>query len=245
MFDRLLPFLDIVALELTQDNAFHVVVPFPSWFLQFYPEAGAAGITINPEEQFSFLGDFLIRAADFWKTGSEGSIVSGAWVETDVSGKDRMLQATAISVSGRKLLLVEPARVPLEEAQLLLQRGRQTSLDFRTVKRKQRSLRKVQQRYLALLDAVPDWVFVVQQDGSILEYSSGREELFESMEPETGKNISDVLPADLATQLIPQIEIVISSGKPQLGKYRRAEGSVEVLILATGQDEAMCILRKR
>jgi|GEM_PF-6526943 len=245
MIERLLPFLDIVVLEQTEDNTFQVIVPFPSWFLQFYPEAGAAGIALNPEEKFPFLGDFLVRAGDFWKTGTEGSIASGPWVETDLSGKDRMLQATAVSVSRRKLLLLEPARVALEEAQLLLQRGRQTSLDFRTVKRKQKSLRKVQQRYLALLDAVPDWIFVLHQDGTIVEYNTGREQLFESMEPRTGKPISEVLPADLATELQSQTENVISSGRPQLWKYRHAGGSLEILILATGQDEAMCILRKR
>jgi PAS domain-containing protein len=244
MIERLLPFLDIVLLEQQPDGSFQVVVPFASWFLQFYPNAGEAGAAINLDK-FPFLADFLTRATELWNKSGEGAVASGAWIESDLSGSDRMLQATAVSVSGRRLLLIEPARVPLQEAQLLLQKGRQTSLDFRTVKRKQKSLRKVQQRYLALLDAVPDWVFVIHQDGSILEYSSGRETLFDSLEPEVGKDIKEVFPADLASQLFFQIDNVISSGRPQLWKYQHANGNLEILILATGQDEAMCILRKR
>jgi PAS domain-containing protein len=244
MIERLLPFLDIVLLEQQPDGTFRVVVPFASWFLQFYPNAGEADTTINLD-QFQFLSDFLIRAVDLWNKPGEGSMASGAWIETDVSGNDRMLQAIAVSVSGRRLLLVEPARVPLQEAQLLLQKGRQTNLDLRTVKRKQKSLRKVQQRYSALLDAVPDWVFVIHQDGSILEYSSGREPLLDSLEPEVGKDIKEIFPADLAAQLFFQVGNVISTGQPQLWKYHDANGNLEILMLATGQDETMCILRKR
>lgn len=245
MLERVLPFLNIVVLEQGPDQTFNVFAPFPSWFLQFYPDAGAADISLNIGGRFPFMNDFLSRAVEFWESGSEGAMPSGPWVETDVSGKDQMLQATAISVSGRRLLLMEPAKVPLEEAQLLLQKGRQTSLDFRTVKRKQKSLRKVEQRYLALLDAVPDWVFVIHRDGSILEYSVGREKLFEITEPEIGKQIGELFPANLASELRSQMENVISTGRPQLWKHQDPAGALEILMLATGTDEAMCILRKR
>jgi len=242
MLERLLPFLDIVVLEQMENSGFQIFVPFPSWFLEFYPDAGAADVRLKIGEKFTFLNDFLSRATEFWKHGSEGSLPSGPWIETDLSGKDRMLQAFAISVSSRSILLIEPARVPLEEAQLLLQKGRQSNLDLRTVKRKQKSLRKVQQRYTALLESVPDWIFVIHQDGSILEYSAGREDLFENFEPESGKNVRDVFPGDLATQLIAQLEIVISTGRPKIWKHH---ATLEILMLATGPDEALCVFRKR
>jgi PAS domain-containing protein len=245
MLERLLPFLDIVVVEQELDGSFHGIVPFPQWFLDFFPDARAPETALDFESKSPFLSDFISRAAELWKTGEEGSMGSGAWTETDSTGTERTLHATAVSLSGRRILLIEPAKVPVQEAQVLLQKGRQKSLDFRTVKRKQRSLRKVQQRYLALLDAVPDWVFIVHQDGSLVEYSKGRETLFESSDPETGKQISDFLPQDLSAQLSSLIENVISSGRPQMWKYRQESRSIEVLILATGQDEAMCILRRK
>ncbi|MCI0411612.1 hypothetical protein L0222_02290 [bacterium] len=243
MLERLLPFLDIAVVEQQPDGSFRGIVPFPQWFLDFFPDAHAPETAVDLESRSPFLGEFISRSAELWNTGQEGSIESGSWTETDAKGKDRTLHAIAVCLSGRKILLIEPAKVPVEEAQVLLQKGRQTSLDYRTVKRKQRSLRKVQQRYLALLDAVPDWVFVVHQDGSLVEYSRGREPLSESTEPESGMQLSDFLPQDLSAQLASQIENVISSGRPQMWKYRQESKSIEVLILATGQDEAMCILR--
>lgn len=245
MLERLLPFLDIVVVEQQPDGSFRGTIPFPQWFLDFFPDAHAPETSVDLETRSPFLGEFISRAAELWNTGEEGSLGSGSWTETDAQGNERTLHATAVCLSGRKILLIEPAKVPVAEAQVLLQKGRQKSLDFRTVKRKQRSLRKVQQRYLALLDAVPDWVFVVHQDGSLLEYSRGREPLFESSEPETGKQLSDFLPHDLSAQLASQIENVISGGRPQMWKYRQESKSIEVLILATGQDEAMCILRRK
>lgn len=245
MLERLLPLLDIVVVEQGPDRFFHGIVPFPQWFLDFFPDAHAPDTALDLESRSPFLGEFISRAAELWNTGEEGSLGSGSWTETDAKGKDRTLHATAVCLSGRKILLIEPAKVPVEEAQVLLQKGRQTSLDYRTVKRKQRSLRKVQQRYLALLDAVPDWVFIVHQDGSLLEYSRGREPLFEGSEPETGKQLADFLPQELSAQLASQIENVISGGRPQMWKYRQESKSIEILILATGQDEAMCILRRK
>ena len=244
MLERLLPLLDIVLLEPDAGGAFNGLVPFPAWFLDYYPDAKAPETPLDLD--WPFLTDFLVKAGEFWNAGEEGALASGSWSETDLSGKERMLQATAIVSSGRKVLLIEPARVPLEEAQVLLQKGRQKNLDFRTVKRKQRSLRKVQQRYLALLDAVPDWVLVIHQDGLILEYSPGRDELFEDIHLETGKKVGDLFPPDLVQQLLPQLENVISSGRPQMWKYRGGRsGAVEILLLATGEDEAMCILRPK
>jgi PAS domain-containing protein len=244
MLERLLPFLDIVLLEQDSAGSFKGLVPFPAWFHDYYPEAKAPETALTLD--WNFLTDFLTKAGEFWNAGEEGAIVSGPWSETDISGNEKMLQATAILSSGRKILLIEPARVPLEEAQVLLQKGRQKNLDFRTVKRKQRSLRKVQQRYLTLLDAVPDWVLVIHKDGSLLEYSAGREELFEEIELKSGKKVGDLLPPDFAEQLLPQLENVISSGRPQMWKYREGSSrSIEILLLATGEDEAMCILRPR
>ena len=242
MLEQLLTFLDIAVLEVDDKGSWKGVAAFPSWFSTHFPDAN----TQDPLQLDSpFLIDFLLKATEFWNSGQDGSIASGPWTEADPSGTERMLQATAIKTGGRRILLVEPARVPLEEAQVLLQKGRQKNLDFRTVKRKQRSLRKVQQRYLTLLDAVPDWVLVVHQDGSLLEYSPGREDLFGDIRLEIGKNIQDLLPPDIAEQLLPQAQNVISSGRPQMWRYRDPARVVEVLVMATGEDEALCILRPK
>ncbi len=243
MLERLLPLLDVVVLEQNAAGLLEKLLPFPSWFLEYCTDAKASKETLKLDSPF--LSDFLGRATEFWNAGVDGLLDSGPWNETSVNGRDWMLHATAVLLSGRRILLLEPAKVPLEETQVLLQKGRQKSLDFRTVKTKQRSLRKVQQRYLALLDAVPDWVLVVHKDGSLLEYSTGRDELFEDMQLEVGRAIADVLPADLAAQILPQLENVISSGRPQMWKYKNAAQSIEILMLATGEDEAMCILRPK
>ena len=242
MLERLFPFLDIAVLEQDSDQSFKGITPFPSWFLAYFPDAKPQETSIHLD--WPFLADFLSRAVELWNGSEESSVLSGPWNESDASGKDKMLQATAVLASGRKLLVLEPARVPLEEAQVLLQKGRQKNLDYRTVKRKQQSLRKVQQRYLTLLDAVPDWLLVVHEDGSLLEYSSGRAGLFADIQLQVGKNINHLLPPDFAEELFPQIQNVISSGRPQMWRYRGSQ-PVEVLVLATGSDEALCILRPK
>jgi PAS domain-containing protein len=243
MLERLFSFLDIVVLEPQPHGGFRGVTQFPRWFLEYHPNAREPGATLHFDSPFFV--DFSMRAAEFWNAGVEGLIESGSWTETDDLGKDWMLQATAVVLSQNRYMILVPAQVAMQEAQILLQKGREKTLKYRSVKTKQRSLRKVEQRYETLLTAVSDWIFIVDQASTILEVSSGREELFEEFKPRPGEQLANWVPSDLASQLLPQIQNVISSGRPQLWRYKTSADSLEILILATGQDEAMCILRKR
>ncbi|MFH0824522.1 MAG: HD domain-containing phosphohydrolase [Pseudomonadota bacterium] len=102
----LLHALGIFVVERSGPSGFtaHGAVPtFCEWFTVHPDSADLA--TINFEGS-AFLTHFLEEAEDFWMNSGVGPLESGPWIESDDKHGDFPLEATALCLGERKLLIV-------------------------------------------------------------------------------------------------------------------------------------------
>ena len=83
----------------------------------------------------AFLENFLVDAESFWASNAAGRLKSGLWTEAGPLGTDFHLEASAVCVRERKILLIEYRGVAYKEMQNLLQSVRSRSLQARETKR--------------------------------------------------------------------------------------------------------------
>jgi signal transduction histidine kinase/DNA-binding response OmpR family regulator len=134
--------MDLVVLEQISEDSFRLVGSVPGWFASLYPRAKSETDGLRPQDAFPFLSNFLIDAEDFWTKENYGKLRSGLWIETDPSDTEWALEAIAVSLPGKKILLIEPARYPYDDQQRALQKGRELRLDYGRLERLESALRK-------------------------------------------------------------------------------------------------------
>ncbi len=123
--------LDILALEQINPGLFKIIGNLPDWLNQFNSTELSSGTNILiPQEEFSFLKNFLIDAEDFWMNKNVKKLSSGLWTEIDVSGQEYHFKAHAIFVDNRKILLIEALEGSYKEQQHLLQKAREYKLIY-------------------------------------------------------------------------------------------------------------------
>ena len=82
------------------------------------------------------------------------------------------------------------------------------------------ALRESEERFRTLVEAMPDLIFVMDEDGRFIEAHGARPDLF-YLPPEEflGKKIAEVMPSGFASQVLPIIEKVVSEGVIQTLEY--------------------------
>jgi signal transduction histidine kinase len=120
--------LETVVLERLSEGSFRVLGNLPDWFACLCPEATTKQDGLELGEQFPFLDNFLIEAEDFWRERRAGRLKSGAWNETDSSGQEHHLEASAICLGTAKVLLIESLGAAYIETQSWLQKARENRL---------------------------------------------------------------------------------------------------------------------
>lgn len=125
--DDLFAALNTVVMEQFNDGSFRLVGAVPSWFLQFYPDADTKRERLMPGEKFLVLENFLIDAEGFWMENETGRLKSGIWTEVDLTGKEFYLEASAVCLKNRKILLITSN---YQDRQVLIQKARENSLSY-------------------------------------------------------------------------------------------------------------------
>jgi PAS domain S-box-containing protein len=105
------------------------------------------------------LENFLVDAEQFWQEHGTGRLRSGLWNETDWSGNDCSLEASAVCVRERKILLIELLDVAFAEKQSLIQKAREQSLQHHDL----------ETRLQKLLNQLCVGIFRSTLDGRLLE----------------------------------------------------------------------------
>ncbi len=118
----------------------------------------------------------------------------------------------------------------------------------RQLHRQTSELRASESRNRALLENIPDLIFRISQPGVFLDYHSATgEKLFALSKESLGKNVSDVLPTDLAQATLVRAKQAIQSGEIQTYEYQMPLEGVtrdfEVRYTASGDDEVIAIIR--
>ncbi len=96
-------------------------------------------------------------------------------------------------------------------------------------------------RYRALLDAIPDRLFLVSRAGAILLDHKHSERF-------SGKNVADIFPPDLARQALEHIRETLRTGAIQTFEYQLPENKnewryFEARYIVSGPDEVLAIVR--
>ena len=124
---RLVSDLNIAVLERTPQGSFSMLSEMPEWLSILVPEITPQHEELFLEDIFLFLEDFLGRHASFWDHPTGEQITSGVWTEVLPDGTEQLLQATALFVQDRPLLLL---KVPFhQEAWPIYQHAREQRLE--------------------------------------------------------------------------------------------------------------------
>ena len=114
------------------------------------------------------------------------------------------------------------------------------------LRRRERALQQSEARNRALLNAIPDLMFLISRDGTYLDYhAKSTELLITPPEKFLGKNVSEVMPADLAVEFLKRFEQ--ASDKPCIFEYKLSlpdgERAFEASIVACEGDKLLSIVR--
>jgi signal transduction histidine kinase len=126
----LLAALNVVVLEPLNGNNFRILGHFPKWFHKFYPDVEINRNSFQFGKKFLFIENFLIDAEKVWNENAVEPLKSGIWSETDLSGNESYLEATAIRLNNRNILLIELPKIAYEEKQFIIQQGRESRLTY-------------------------------------------------------------------------------------------------------------------
>ena len=120
--------LETAVLErVDQTDAFSLQGTAPAWWASIFG-ATASPSAIRPGERSPFLKQFIAEAEQGWARHADGIVRSGPWTERDQHGTTIHLEATALLVNSRQLLLVARLGADFEQARATLQRAREQAL---------------------------------------------------------------------------------------------------------------------
>ncbi len=110
------------------------------------------------------------------------------------------------------------------------------------------ALFKSEQRYRALLAAIPDLIVRVSADGTYLDYSPPKHfKTFVSPDQFMGRKMQDIMPWEVAGPSMAAIASALETGEEQAIQYELpGDGDTrhyEARITVSGEDEVVCIVR--
>lgn len=127
--------MDLVVLERLDNRSLRVIGQSPDWFEELYPVTDGEDGKVLLEEDSSFLAVFMEEAKDFWADNKPGQMTSDMWTETDSSGNEYALEASALCFGGKDILIVRSLGSSFTERQAVFQKVRETLLDKETLER--------------------------------------------------------------------------------------------------------------
>lgn len=111
----------------------------PSWLEQL--GAGDDNAQRPLTSHIPFLESFLPEATHFWSIDQDGHIVSDFWTQTDVCGDKVHLLAYAVSLKGKKYLLIRSEDALYKERERLQRYAHETVIQLKLAARRHRALR--------------------------------------------------------------------------------------------------------
>ena len=130
--------------EYLGDGEFRPIGPPPGFLVEILGGDLANAPTLRLGDNMPFLDDFLVDAVEFWNTPSEGRAESGAWIEQSPNGSEYALEASALWLAGRKVLLLQNPQQAYDERVQVLQTARDSLLEH------EKLLREIQKKEILL-----------------------------------------------------------------------------------------------
>lgn len=164
-------------------------------------------------------------------------------VKAGYRGTDR--ETREVTLDGRIVYFLNASIGVIREGMLVGMWG--TQLDITSLKQAQEALQRSEARTRALLDAIPDMIFELNHDGTILQFMpSAINEPLLPPEEFIGKTIAQVMPS-LAEQTSFAINRTLESGHVSAFEYQVVQGgesrTFEARIAAAGKDRVLAMVR--
>ena len=130
----------------------------------------------------------------------------------------------------------------------LSQSNQQLEQEINERRRTEEALRRSNDHNQGLLEAIPDLMFRLSQDGVFLDYKAAKdEELYAPSEAFIGKVVGEVLPPDIAESCISYVHEALKTGQVQTFEYQLPVGKdmrdFEARAAASGGNEVLLIVR--
>ena len=121
-------------LEWKENGRLDIIGQVPEWFQREFDcfentISSPREISLSAEEFSPFLENFIIDAETFWQERSSQLLRSGIWTEKGKTGNEICLEATALFIDNRRIVLVESSEQTRSEKFQWLQTARQGQLD--------------------------------------------------------------------------------------------------------------------
>jgi signal transduction histidine kinase len=117
-----------IAIFVHTSGALRVQGKPPDWLRWIWPAITAPDAILPASSPF--LENFLIDARACWATGGEQRARSGAWIEQTSDGTELSLEATALTIGGQAILLLERLGEVFEARKSMLQKARETVIAY-------------------------------------------------------------------------------------------------------------------
>ncbi|MFH7030985.1 MAG: sensor histidine kinase [Heteroscytonema crispum UTEX LB 1556] len=126
--------LNILVLERLNIGSFRITGTVPNWLRGFCRRRVTSGMEVLiPQEEFSFVENFLIDAEEFWEINEEKPLKSGLWTDFDLTGKEYHFEASAVCLNDKKILLIEWLEDDYNEKQYIVQKTRESNLNSQQI----------------------------------------------------------------------------------------------------------------
>ncbi len=171
ILEKILSALKILSLEWTHQEHLTLIGSPPPWASQEFDCIDPSTQCFEAAEFSPFLENFLFDAQEFWQTDSNEFLRSGFWSETLASGEEISLEAVALHLEGRKIILVESSEASYSESFKWLQTARQERLNFIS-ERKIATTQLLSATFYDALTGLPNQVFFSSQLNQTFEHNS-------------------------------------------------------------------------
>ena len=161
-FASLLYILDMAVLERQEDGAFRLVGHAPQWFLKDDRAVLTDVKAFHLEDYYPFFDSFLLEAESFWQDPPVDTpcLESAPWAEEDADEEAFHLEAMAIHLKNKQVILIRRLGKAFEEKALILQKAREKLLEYEHIKRSHRNIhedyRKLEESHSLVLDELLD-----------------------------------------------------------------------------------------
>jgi signal transduction histidine kinase/DNA-binding response OmpR family regulator len=123
---------------------FQAVGTYPNWCKTVWGAQNSRQDTLRLAEQSPFLENFLVDAEGFWNSKRKGAANSPVWIERDIANHETPLEAWAIRLDGKKILIIRNLSSSYAERQKLFQTAREALLEHEQL------LREIQKKEILL-----------------------------------------------------------------------------------------------
>jgi len=136
--------------EYLGDRDFRLIGEWPEWCANIWGAQPGGDQLIGLADKSPFLENFLIDAEEFWRAHSPGSVNSGNWIEHGADGREIPLEASARSLEGKRILLMQNLSETFSQQQNWFQTARGSLLEH------EKLLKEIQKKEILLHCIVHD-----------------------------------------------------------------------------------------